>query len=95
MSRSKLVYPGGWVRTTYAHKHFGRECLRACVECGRATCATVWVHQFDRQSDGGRYVRASDDRRVVRCAKHPPPEIARWGYGAEPSLIGQWSRRMT
>jgi hypothetical protein len=92
MSRSKLVYPGGWIRTTYAHSVFGPDALQTCVECGRATAGTVWIHEFDLTAGGG-WIRADADRRVVRCTKHRPPEAGEWDYEVEPSLSGTWSRR--
>jgi hypothetical protein len=93
MSRSKLVYPGGWIRTNYAHSAFGSDALQTCVECGYMTCGTVWIHEFDR-TEAGDYVRATPDRRVVRCHRHGPSEVEAWDWQVEPSISGAWSRRM-
>jgi hypothetical protein len=49
--RSWLVYPGGWVRTSYLSGRFVRE-DPACEVCRRASCGPYWFHL---------------ERRVVRC----------------------------
>lgn len=61
--KSKLVYPGGWIRTNYANSVFGDDALKPCEVCGRRTCATVWLHL---------------ETRVVRCAAHEPKSVVDW-----------------
>jgi hypothetical protein len=85
--KSKLVYPGGWIRTTYAHSAFGNDVLQPCVECGRITAGTVWIHEFDGMEP------TTPERRVVRCLKHEPSEVTNWDEAASPSLTGAWIER--
>jgi hypothetical protein len=41
--RSKLVYPGGWIWTTYLSRRFPHV-DPTCELCRRATCGPYWLH---------------------------------------------------
>ena len=41
--KAKLVYPGGWVRTTLLSQRFIPVDER-CELCGRASCGPYWFH---------------------------------------------------